>query len=212
MRWGDRGLNKFKINTEYAAYSSIEGLALKNAFSQKDHAKALEYLKDYIVAREIKQTYMPLEAVLDEQFLSVLEGTPSYSSLKMAMLIRDMAYKPQIHRQDDPFFFKFKFIDGYLENILEKGLLFAVGLTIDKRGKYYLYGAYQCFILDRFVPGWKQNFFRKKKNLDQLIANFLKLSPAQKKEIVNRLKTKYSFDDLYAKHDAIIKKRVQKEK
>ncbi|MCP5051633.1 MAG: hypothetical protein GY940_30985 [bacterium] len=206
VRWGDGTLKTFKVNAGYAAYSNIEGMALKNAYYKKDHARALEYLKDFLVAREMKQAFMPPQAALNEQFLSVLEGIPSYVSLKMAMFIRDTDYKPGIRPKDDPFFFNFKYVDGFIESILKKGLHFMLNLTFDKRGKFYLYGAYQCLILDRFVPEWKREFFHKKESLDKVMANFLKLSPEEKKQIAGRLKTKYPYDALYAKHDAVIKK------
>ncbi|UCH92580.1 MAG: hypothetical protein JSV88_20100 [Candidatus Aminicenantes bacterium] len=204
---GDDALYKFKVNTEYATYSNIEGLALLNAYNEKDHAGALEFLKDYLVAREIKQTFMPPGSAAAEQFTAVSEGTASYSNIKMAMILRDNKYKPGISQQDDPFFFNFKFMDGYIENNLTKDLRFTMEFTLEKVGKCYAFGAYLCLVLDRFVPGWKNGFFQEKKNLDQVTANFLKLSPAQKKVIADRLKTKYPYDELYAKHNAVIKER-----
>jgi hypothetical protein len=203
----DDALYKFKVNTEYATYSNIEGLALKDAFNEKDHNRALESLEDYIVAREIKQTFMPPGAATAEQSVAFAEGTASYSNIKMAMLLKDMKYKPGISKQDDPFFYFFKFMDGYIEENLDKDLRYVMEYTLDKIGKCYAFGAYQCFVLDRFFPGWKHGFFREKKNLDQVTANFLKLSPDKKKIIANRLKTKYPYDKLYAKHNAVVKER-----
>lgn len=203
----DDALYKFNINTEYAAYSNIEGLALLDAFNEKDPNKALESLKDYIVARGIKQTFMPPGAAAAEQSVAVVEGTASYSNVKMAMFLKNMKYKPGISKQDDPFFYHFKFMDGYIEENLLADLRNVMELTLNKIGKCYAYGAYQSFVLDRFFPKWKHGFFREKKNLDEVTANFLKLSPDQKKVIANRLKTKYSYDKLYAKHNAVIKER-----
>lgn len=207
-RWGGgtNGLKDFHVTAEYATYSHVEGLALMKAFEEKDHDEALEYFKDFFVARDSKQALMPAEAVVGEQFISVVEGTPSYCSLKMAMILRDEAYEPGISREDDPFFYDFQYVDGYVSSLMEKGLHFAANWTLDKRGKYYLYGAYQCFLLDRFVPGWKRNFFRNKKNLDQITAEFLKLTEEQKEEIAKRIKSRYSYDDIYAKHDDVIKR------
>ncbi len=44
----------FSVNPEYSTYSNIEGLALLKAFQEKDKKKALEYFKDYSLARETK--------------------------------------------------------------------------------------------------------------------------------------------------------------
>ncbi len=203
----DDALYNFKVNTEYATYSNIEGLALLDAFTEKDHNKALESLKDYMVARGIKQTFMPPGAAHAEQSAAAAEGTASYSNVKMAMLLKDMTYKPGISKQDDPFFYDFKFMDEYIEENLDKDLHMVMEFTLDKIGKCYAYGAYQCFVLDRFFPEWKHGFFREKKNLDEVTANFLKLAPDQEKLIAARLKTKYPFDELYAKHNAVIKER-----
>ena len=203
----DDALYKFKVNTEYATYSNIEGLALLDAYNENDHNRALESLEDYMVARGIKHTFMPPEAAAAEQSAAVSEGTASYSNVKMAMLLKDMKYKPGISKQDDPFFYDFKFMDEYIEENLDKDLRMVMEFTLDKIGKCYAYGAYQCFILDRFFPKWKHGFFREKKNLDEVTANFLKLSPDQEKLIAARLKTKYPYDELYAKHNAVIKER-----
>lgn len=102
--WGGKatGLKDFQVNVEYAAYSHIEGLALLQAFEQKDIEKALDYLKDFIVVREIKHNSMPSEAITAERIISVIEGPPSYSSLKMAMLIKENGYKSGISHDDDP--------------------------------------------------------------------------------------------------------------
>ena len=207
-----RGLADFQVSPEYAAFSHIEGLALLQAFEQKDYEKALDNLKDFFIAREIKQSSMPPEAVSAERILSVVEGPPSYSSLKMAMLIRDNDYKQGISREDDPYFFNFRYVDGYLENILKKGLHFAANWTLDKRGKYYLYGAYQCFLLDRFVPEWKKDFLKDRKNLDEMMSDFLNISQKEKEEISVRLKTRYSYEDIYKKHERVIKNAAKKKK
>jgi hypothetical protein len=125
----------------------------------------------------------------------------------MAMLLKNTKYNPGISQKDDPFFYQFKFMEGYIEENLLADMRNVMELTLDKIGKCYAFGAYQCFVLDRFFPKWKQGFFREKKNLDEVTANFLKLSPDRKKLIANRLKTKYSYDDLYAKHNAVVKER-----
>jgi hypothetical protein len=207
LKENDDALYNFNVNTQYAAYSNIEGLALLGAFNEKDPNKAFESLKDYIVAREIKQTFMPPGAAAAEQAVAVSEGTASYSNVKMAMLLKDMKYKSGLSKQDDPFFYHFKFMEGYIKENLENDLRNVMEFTLDKIGKCYAYGAYQCFVLDRFFPKWKQDFFREKKNLDQVTSDFFKLSPDQKKLIAKRLKTKYPYDKLYAKHNAVVKER-----
>ncbi len=82
---------------------------------------------------------------------------------------------------------------------------FAVSWTEDKQGKYYLYGAYQCFLLDRFAPGWKRGFLEKEMNLDSAMADLLKISEEEKEEIKRRLPARYGYDEILAFHENALK-------
>jgi len=204
---GSADITDFKVNAGYATYSNIEGLALINAFEEKEQSKARECLKDSVVARQIKQSFMPDELAAAEKFTSLLEGTASYANIRMAQLIKEQKYKAGMSREDDPFFFDFKFMKGNIENHTTLTMPFAVPRTFGVLDNCYQYGAYQCFLLDRFFPGWKKDFFRDKKKLDDVMAGFLKLSGEEKAVIAKRLKTKYSYDKLFAKHDAAVKEK-----
>jgi hypothetical protein len=195
------------INAEYATWSHIEGLAMRRAYLESEDAAAREFLKDFIVAREIKHARLPAEAATAESYVSLIEGTATYVSLKTALLLRDADDKPGIDCAKDPFFYNYAYVDGYIDNIMRKGMDFAVSLTRDKRGKYYLYGAYQCFLLDRFAPGWKQGFLEKKKNLDTVMIDLLKLSSVEKEEVKQRLSTRYDYDKILAFHQNALKQK-----
>jgi hypothetical protein len=195
------------VNAEYAAWSHVEGLALRRAYLESQDAAAREFLKDFVVAREIKRAPLPPVAATAESTVSLIEGTATYVSLKTALLLRDSRDRPGIDRAKDPFFYNYAYVDGYVDNIMRKGMDFAVSLTQDKRGKYYLYGAYQCFLLDRFAPGWKRGFLEKKKNLDTLMTDLLKLSSDEKGEIKQRLATRYSYDEILSFHKNALKKK-----
>ncbi len=56
-------------------------------------------------------------------------------------------------------------------------------------------------------PGWKKDFFQTGKNLDEVTAKYLNLSEVERKEVEDRLKPKYKYDDLFTKHQAVIKER-----
>jgi len=193
------------VNAEYAAWSHVEGLALRRAYLESQDAAAREFLKDFVVAREIKRAPLPPVAATAESTVSLIEGTATYVSLRAALLLRDSGDKPGLDRAKDPFFYNYAYVDGYVDNIMRKGLDFAVSLTQDKQGKYYLYGAYQCFLLDRFAPGWKRGFLEKKKSLDTVMTDLLKLSAAEKEEIKQRLSTRYAWDEILAFHENALK-------
>ena len=197
----DALLQRFEVNAEYAAWAHIEGLALRRAYLESQDAAALELLKDFVVAREIKRGYMPRGTAPAEARISLVEGTASYVSLRTAMLLRDARDMPGIDRSKDPFFYAYGYIDGYIDNIMRKGMDFAASLTEDKRGRYYFYGAYQCFLLDRLVPGWKRGFLEKEKNLDSAMTEVLKISAAEKEEIKRRLPVRYGYDEILAFHE-----------
>jgi hypothetical protein len=198
---GDALLRRFDVTAEYAAWSHIEGLALRRAYVESQDAAALEFLEDFVVARGIKRSLMSPGAAAAEARISLVEGTPTYVSLKMAMLLRDAGEKPGIDRSKDPFFFNYAHVDGYVDNIMRKGLEFAVSWTEDKRGKFYLYGAYQCFLLDRFAPGWKRDLFESERTLDSATADLLEISDGKKEEIERRLPARYGYDGILAFHE-----------
>ncbi|MDH4270919.1 MAG: hypothetical protein OEW18_02970, partial [Candidatus Aminicenantes bacterium] len=129
-----------------------------------------------------------------------------------ALLLRDSGDKPGLDRAKDPFFYNYAYVDGYIDNIMRKGMDFAVTLTKDKHAKYYLYGAYQCFLLDRFAPGWKRGLLEKKKDLDSAMAALLKLSAGEKEEIKQRLSTRYGYDEILAFHENALKKDLPRKK
>jgi len=202
---GDALLRGFKVTAEYAAWSHIEGLALRRAYVESQDAAALDLLKDFVVAREIKHAYMPRGTAAAEARISLMEGLPSYVSLKTAMLLKDSTDKPGIDRAKDPFFYNYAYVDGYIDNIMRKGMDFAVSWTEDKRGKYYLYGAYQCFLLDRFAPGWNRGFLEKEMDLDAAMAALLKISGKEKEDIKGRLPARYGYDEILAFHENALK-------
>ena len=213
----DRGFEgeDFQVNPEYATYSTIEALALSGAYGEKDRTKALECLKDYSVARGIKHAkHMPKDAAEEEAQGTLMEGTAVYANTRMLMLIRDKKYKPAMTSKDDPFFYGFKFPDGKIAQDTTENMKRFVDAdkpeTLDTLGPRYTYGVYQCFLMDRFFPGWKTGVFENGLDLDQALAAKLKLSENEKAAVAERLKTKYDYDKIYAKHAVVVADRDAK--
>jgi hypothetical protein len=206
---GDEAWRRFEADAEYASWSNVEGLALRRAYLESEDAAAREFLKDFVVARENKNAHMPAGAA-PEAYISAVEGTSTYVSFKTALLLGGSNYSPDIDRAKDPYFYKFAHVDGYIDNIMRKGMDFAVAWSQDTRSKYYLYGAYQCFLLDRFAPGWKRGFIEKAKSLDAAMADLLRLSSAEKEEIRQRLPTRYAYDEIFSFHENALKKKGPK--
>jgi len=198
---GDEGLRGIKVNVEYPDWSRVEGLALRRAYLEVDDAASREWLKDFVAARAIKRGKIPSAAAAAESHTADVEGTASYVSLKTALLLKDSEERPGIGRAKDPFFYDFAYVDGYIDNIMRKGMDFACSLPQDERSKYYLYGAYQCFLLDRFSPGWKRGFLEKGKDLDILMADLFRLTSAEIAEIARRLPIRYGADKPISSQD-----------
>jgi len=203
---GDEGLRGFKVHVAYPDWSRVEGLALRRAYLEADDAASRECLKDFVVARAIKRGKISSAAAAAESHTADVEGPASYVSLKTALLLRDSEDRPGHDRAKDPYFYDFAYVDGYIDNIMRKGMDFATSMTRDDRGKCYFYGAYQCFLLDRFSPGWKRGFLEKGKDLDTMMADLLGLTSAEKEEIAHRLPVRYGGDEVFSSQEKPPKK------
>ncbi len=203
----NRGERNFAVNTEYAAFSEIEGRALAAAYREKDRAKAIEYLKDYITARDIKQTFMTPGAAANEAYTNLEEGLAVYAETRLAALVRDKGIKTTIDRKNDPFFLNYRFIDEYIGNKVPGNIDYLLNMTLDNGLKYYTYGCLTAYILDRLAPDWKKNFMETETDLDNVVRRLLKLSDSEKAVVAKRLKTNYPYEEAFARHGAVIKER-----
>lgn len=203
----DRNYGNLRYNTDanYAVYSEIEGLALENAYLEPDDRKAKEFLKDFITARELKRKSMNNEQASRESDEDFMEGTAVYAeTMTLELLKKD--YQPLITKKDDPSFSGFKDIDFLLkrkiEDLRENRLQ-----TMISRPKCYSYGNFQALLLNRFVPGWQKKAQQNKLPLDQILSQYLQLTPDEKTTVQQRLKTQYNFREIEKKHTSLIKKR-----
>ena len=136
-----------------------------------------------------------------------MEGTAVYANTRMLQLIKENKYRPAMTSKDDPFFYEFKFADGKIAEDTTEAMKMYADVenpnTLDTLGPCYTYGVYQCFLMDRFFPGWKKGLFENDLTLDQALSAKLKLSEKEKAVIAERLNTKYDYDKLHAKHAAV---------
>jgi hypothetical protein len=206
---GSVAFGTFTVDLNYAKWSSVEGRSLLGAYDAKDVNSVREYLEDYLVARREKQKSMPPAIIAVEQARQNPEGTAVYATLKMAMVIRDSEYTGSSNHAGDALFFKFAHMDGYLKQNLREQTKYSMDNTMDTLGKYYQYGALECFALDRLAPDWKGTFLESGKTLDNVAAEVLKLEPADEERIKERLSTKYNMTEIEAKHRPAIEERDQ---
>jgi hypothetical protein len=196
---------RYNTDENYATYAEIEGLALERAYLEPNDALAKEYLKDSFVANELKQRSMNQVERLQESEEEVREGTATYAELTTLTLLK-RGYQPVITQQDDPFFFDFRFVDSLIQLKIDM-LRSTRANTLSSRDKSYSFGCFQATLLDRFAPGWKDGFFQSGKGLGQALDSVLALSPEEREKIAKRLKTRYNYDELHAKHARLIGER-----
>jgi len=193
-------------DANYAIYAEIEGIALEKAYLETDEEKAREYLKDFIVARELKRKDLLERERNQESEDDLMEGTAVYSET-MALQLMKEGYKPLISKEDDPYFFGFQYVDEMLEQKLEY-LREQRKVSLNSRGKCYPYGCFQALLLSRFFPGWQENFFQEQKLLDQLLREKLGVSdPKNPEEIAKYLAGRYDFDDISEHHTQRVAQR-----
>ena len=197
----------FLPTADYAVYKEIAGQALFNAYNEKSNRKARKYLEDYCVARERQLATMSETFAADEKRTQMMEGTAVYAELRMAQMAHKKGYRPSISKADDPFFFDYKYVDGYLKSKMEDSVKTNMNATLDTLVHSYTYGMYQGFLLDRFVKKWKKDFFVKNKTMDDIMGAYLKLDEKKKARIAGGFAARYGLDKLYAKHGPVIKER-----
>jgi hypothetical protein len=196
----------YSPTVDFSFYSEIEGEALIKAFDESGEIKALEYFKDFIVARELKLEGMPAGAASFDSVNTMVEGTAMYASFKMAMLIRDAGLSNKAGAQDR-ISAALARTDDYLDREMKDTINKLKGNTFDVTQKHYIYGAYWSLLLDRFFPSWKKGLFENYRSLDEVTANGMKMTDADKNVIADRLKLHYEYDIIRARHAIAIKER-----
>ena len=203
----ENGYGNLQFNTDenYATYAEIEGRALERAYKETDPVRTKEYLKDFIVARDLKRRSMDSTEQLQESGEELMEGMATYVEMKILDLVK-LNSTSTARSSGDPYFFGFADADSFLQEKLRKHE-YSFAHTMDSRGKSYTFGALQGLLLDRIMPGWKTNFYRDAIMLDRLVANALRLSAADKSTIAEGLKPRYGYDSIYNRHAVLIKER-----
>lgn len=195
----------YNTDANYSLYAEIEGLALEKAYFEKDSLKSKEFLKDFIIARDLKYNSMDEQERNEGAADEVREGGAVYAET-MTLEALKQGYKPAITKSDDPFFCNFANIDSLFEEKV-KMLRTARQNTMESYDKAYSVGAFQGLLLNRFVPGWQKGFYENGKRFDNILREYLKISDSEKQTIINRLKTNYDYDAISAKHSKLIKER-----
>ena len=205
---GDPGIPPiYYVPLSYPVFKEIEGRAILAAYGAKDDREALEYLKDAMAARRIRHDNMPEDEVAREINVTVGEGTAQYAQVKLAQAVLGSGYRGEGILRDDPYFFDFRFMDEYVRQWTVRQMEASCLNTFDARPFHYSFGMFAGLLCDRFVPAWKKDFLESGRTFDDLIEGFLGLNDREREDVGGRLKTKYPYDEIVARHGRLIKER-----
>jgi hypothetical protein len=203
----DEALLDYLVGAEYAALCEVEGCALERALQEADDARVRECLLDYHLARQYKKSFIPAAVAAAEENIAVSEGTATYAALRTAQLILAERYRPRLSRRLDSSFAGFRGLRRYLEQEMVERPRLERAQTFDTMTRYYTFGAQLCFLLDRFRPGWKKDFFASGRSLDALVADCVGGGEASSGDIVARLEKRYGWQQVLARHAAAVAAR-----
>jgi hypothetical protein len=196
---------RYVPDANYAIYSEIEGIALKWAFFEEDAGKALEYLKDFVIARKIKYRSMAEIEQLQEKAEDINEGTARYSEY-VALQIMSEGFQPAADDKDLPYYFGFRDIDYFIGKRWERFDGMAQN-TFYPKMKCYDYGCCQALLLDRFVPGWKETIFADSKFMYDIIVDFVAIEEEEESRIASRLAERYDYDSVAERQSGAVNAR-----
>lgn len=194
------------IDRDYAVFKEVEASALLEAYREKDDARALERLKEFLIARSLRHKTMPEQAIARERETSLFESTALYAQLSLVRMVTE-GYAPVISQGKDPYFFNYRYVDEYIQHWMIDKLESFSGDTFDKDNVRYHMGVIQCHLLDRFRVDWKHGLFKNGGNLDDLLSNVVVMLPGDSARIRERLRHAYDIDALEAKHGPAIQAR-----
>jgi hypothetical protein len=195
------------VTVDYSTYSNVEALALKSAYAASDATQVRERLSDYLVARHLKQKTMAPSEIAFENRTQRSEGTALYSDTRMASLILAAGYAGNGKHEGDPAFSSWRGMRAYLDDKLARQIEYMSSSTLDTFSKYYVFGAYLCFTLDRISPEWKSTFLQSQKSLDTVVEETLKLTEADERRIAAGLEERYQVSDVRARHRKVLDDR-----
>jgi hypothetical protein len=198
FRFGNLRINP---NLTIALYKDIEGRALQKAYEQTTKEKAVPFLKDFCVARHLLLQELANDEINSHLCDEFREGEAVYAEMRILQNLRN-GFETTLKTNDDPEYHHFKDIDTLMNRYI-KNLESSAGNTLDIYGKNYWYGGIECFLLQRFFPGWQDDFMNGMW-LHQIIGKNINLSSADNTLSFDRFKSIYGIDSLKSKHEKVI--------
>jgi hypothetical protein len=196
---------RYNPDANFAIYSEIEGEALLNAYQEMDNEKATQYLKDFLVAREIKRTSMTEQQQNEESSDELREGQAVYSEVRTLELLKG-GYSGLLTAEKDTFYSEFNNIQPIFETYLER-LENSKKESLEAKMRCYSYGCFQALLLQRFFTDWQKQFSTEGHYFDEVIRNKITISAEDRQMAKDRFKTVYDLSEKTERHSLAINKR-----
>jgi len=196
----------YNTDANYSLYSAVEGLALSRAYAEKDAEAAKAFLKDFLLARDLKRASMTDMQRKEESSDDVREGTAVYSEVRTLEILRD-GFRPGLDQAVDPHYGGFRDIDGLMDQYIERLKKNAADLY-ETKGKCYNYGCFQALLLQRLFPGWQEPFGKEARFLDEELGKRLPLGKQDKDGAAKRFEALYQLKSLKTKADQAMAERA----
>jgi hypothetical protein len=199
------GDTMFESDLNYAVFAEIEGELLEKAAFESDTAKVKNYLKESLIARQMKRRSMTERQREYESDQEKCEGTAMYAAHRIVQLLKN-GYEPGLSHNEDPLYYGFRYWDYFLArdlNMFHESCKNPVVVS----GRNYGNGFFKCLILDKLMPDWENGFFENKKSFDELIAYLVDLKEEEQPVLLEAIKKEYQYEALVQRHTPLIAER-----
>jgi hypothetical protein len=194
------------ITADHAAFTEVEGRALSAALGTSDKEptpeETLVAVADFLAARTAKQVTMAEWEISRELEITKLEGIAEYVSEALLFNAAVGGYSGTIDLSADPTFFQYQVASQPYAS-LPAYLVVASAYTRDDEFKYYLFGAAQARLLDRFMPEWKTSFAWNASDIGGLLSAIPGMEALVAQE-AGLLEQKYDLPALRQRHAAVL--------
>ncbi|MBI2267215.1 MAG: hypothetical protein HYU64_18975 [Armatimonadetes bacterium] len=191
------------LDAEVDLLLAIEGLILADVLKTDDKDEARELWQDFLQVRVERRKRLPKDVIRIEQYLEMTEGTAQYIQYQLAYPSRRYLDSfTSLRRVPD---FETAAVGNPIEAVLKD--LQSLQHPMKSYAMQYAYftGIAQTYLLDRLLPHWKDQFFRKHGNLDQVIFNDLTFSEDRR---LAKIKERYNADSILER----VRKEIETQK
>jgi hypothetical protein len=196
----------FNCDLNYAIYSEMEANKLEKILSSADTENAKQYLKDFLVSRNLKNKSINSKDRKAVSAIELYEGTASYAELKALQLMNSRFTADSALLNEDKHYSGFKYREQLINNRTE-WLGQISKHTFLSNLKAYPYGCAQALILDKLFPKWKELIAADGSSMDQILSRLVKIRKPERLDIAGRLSSEPEFASALERHSQPVSAR-----